>query len=256
MRPFVALALFFALLVLGLVGFGLPINAAPTGNSFPSPVPSLGPSAAVQSNPFPSPSPTPPTVGGNGFIAVGYLAGSAGGGVIQPTPGSTATAVAFPSSATESGFWVDMIGRIAPSYLASLTYENYKIAGGDRPFISYAQLRALYQPHNSRWAFGLGILSAQRSTANANVNAFGFGYSLLPSVQSKLTPYSFGFFYPHVQANGSASSLFAGQTGLMFFPRKGGGLFLRLGISTHCCFPSATSPKSDFGTVLGLGTSF
>ncbi len=149
-----------------------------------------------------------------------------------------------------------MLGRLAPSYLASLTYENYKFAGGDRPLVSYAQLRALYQPHDSRWAFGIGLLSAQRSTVNANVNAFGFGYSLLPSVQSQLTPYSTGFFYPHVQANGTTSSLFAGQAGLMFFPRRGGGLFLRLGISAHCCFPSVTSPKSDFGTAVGLGTSF
>lgn len=256
MRPFFALVPFFAVLALALVASGLPIDAAPTANPFPSPIPSLGPSAAVQSNPFPSPSPTPTSVGGNGFVAVGYLWGSGGGGMIQPTPGTTSTPVAFPSSATESGFWVDMLGRLAPSYLASLTYENYRVAGGDRPLISYAQLRALYQPHDSRWAFGIGLLSAQRSTVNANVNTFGFGYSLLPSLQGQLTPYSSGFFYPHVQANGATSSLFAGQAGLMFFPRRGGGLFLRLGISAHCCLPSATSPKSDFGTVLGLGTSF
>lgn len=256
MRPFASLFFGFGLLVLAMVAARNPTTAAPSANPFPSPVPAISPSATPQSNPFPSPSPTNALPGGNGYIAAGYLWGSGGGGSIAPRPGSTSTPAAFPNSASERGFWVDVAGRLAPSYVATLTYENYGFSGGDQPFVSYAQLRALYQLRSSRWAFGIGLLNAQRSTATANMNAIGFGYTLLPSVQGRLTPFSSGFFYPRIQTNGSSSSFFAGQTGLMFMPRQGGGLFLRVGISTHCCLPSVTSPRSDFGTALGIGTSF
>ncbi len=162
----------------------------------------------------------------------------------------------FPNSASQTGFWADLMGRFGPDYVADIEYENNKIDGGDRPFISYAQLRALYEPAKSLIAFGVGFLSGQRSTSNANFNAFGPGLAYVPDPVRRLSPYAWLFFYPHITASGSSSSLFAAQGGLQFAPAPRSGFFVRAGFSTHCCLPSVTSPKSDFSTLVGLGTSF
>jgi hypothetical protein len=231
-----------------------PSAGAPTQNPFPSPLPSIV--ASPQSNPFPSPSPTPRSAFGNGYVTAGYLWGSSGGGTIEPLVGTTATPRPFPGSANESGFWINMAGRVGPSYLATLSYENYGIFGGDRPYVSYAQLAGLYEPPASRLAFGLGFASVQRSTVNANMDSFGPGITLFPNFSTRVSPYASVFFYPNLHTSGSSSSLFAGLAGLVYSPRPGGGLFVRLGVSAHCCLPAVTSPKSDFGTTIGLGTAF
>jgi hypothetical protein len=252
-----ALSLFaFTALLAVIVAAYLPTNAAPTQSPFPSPSPIPSVSLIPQTNPFPSPSPTPRSAIGNGFVTAGYLWGSAGGGVIEPLPGSTATAEPFPASASESGFWLDAAGRLGPSYLAALSYENYGIFGGDHPYLSYAQLSGLYEPSASHWAFGLGFISAQRSTANANMDSLGVGLTLMPNLSTHVSPYVWAFLYPDMRTGGTSSSLFSGQAGVAFTPRLASGLFLRLGVETHCCFPPATSPKSDFGTTVGLGTFF
>jgi hypothetical protein len=230
-----------------------PTSAAPTQ----SPVPSPTPTPTVTSNPFPSPSPTSAAAGANGYFAVGYGFGSASGGEIAPLPGSTAKPASLPSSQT-TGFWADIAGRLGPSYVGSLSYENDKVSGGDHPFVSYAQLDALYQPRASSLAFGAGFLSAQRSTVNANMNAFGPGLELLPNTSDRIAPYFSAFFYlvPQLRFNGSSSSLLATQFGFLVSPKPASKVFLRLGGSYHCCFPSATSPRSDFTGQLGLGSSF
>jgi hypothetical protein len=176
--------------------------------------------------------------------------------MIVPRPLSGQTPKPFPSSVNESGYWLDVSGRLGPSYLATLSYENYGIFGGDHPYLSYAQLGALYEPAGSRLAFGLGYANVQRSTANTNMNAFGVGAELLPDLSVHLSPYGSVFVYPHMQTGGSSSTLFTGQAGLVYTPRPSGGLFVRIGISGRCCLPAVTSPKSDFGTTIGIGTGF
>jgi hypothetical protein len=245
------------LLVLVLAASQPPTQATSATSPFPSPTPVASPSPTPTPlpNPFVSPSPGAQQQRHNGYIAAGYLFGSASGGQIQPRPGSTSTPSAFPNSG-ENGFWADIVGRLGPNYLASLEYENAKIQGGDHPLVSYAQLRALYEPKGSSAAFGIGLLSAQRSTLNANFNSIGPGIAYVPNPASRFSPYAWLFYYPHIQTSGSSSSLFSAQAGLQFAPKPSAGLFLRAGISTHCCFPAITSPKSDFGVLVGLGSTF
>ncbi len=183
------------------------------------------------------------------------MGGNASGGEIEPLPGDTSTPRPFPASGA-SGFWIDLLGRIAPSYLAQLMYENLSVHGGDRPLISYAQGRFLYEPRASRLAVGLGMVSIQRSTSNANMNGFGTGVSLLPDFGGGLTPYGSLFIYPHIQTGGVASTFSSLDAGVLFVPKGRGGLFVRVGGSLRTGLPSTTSPQSVTALQLGLGTSF
>lgn len=195
-------------------------------------------------------------MGSNGYVAAGYVGGTAGGGSIHPQPGSTSTPTVFPGSTSVSGFWIDALGRLGPSYLASLQYENYKASGGDRPLVSYEQLAGVYQAPLSPWGFGVSLMSAQRSTVNANMNGVGVGFELMPNLGRPLSFFSSGFFYPHVASLGASSSFFIGDLGLHIAPAKRGGFFVRVGVSTHCCWPASTSPRSDTGPTIGVGTTF
>lgn len=245
------------LLILAFAASQLPVTATSATSPFPSPSPAPTVSATPTplGNPFVSPAPGAQQARQNGYLAGGYLFGSATGGQIPPKPGSTSTPTAFPNS-SQNGFWADILGRLGSDYLADLEYENAKLDGGDHPLVSYAQLRALYEPKRTFIAFGIGLLSAQRSTLNANFNAFGPGVALVPDMTRPLSPYAWLFYYPHIQTSGSSSSLFSAQAGLQFAPRPKAGFFLRAGVSTHCCFPPITSPKSDLSVLLGLGSSF
>lgn len=226
-----------------------------------SPVPSASPSpempggAAPESNPFPSPSTTEPALGRYGYVAAGYLGGSANGGQIPPTPGSTSTPTSFPSSQS-SGFFVDLLGRLGPSYLAQIMYDNVNVRGGDNPLVSYAQGRVAFEPASSHAAFGLGYVSIQRSTSNANMNAFGLGVSLLPDLRGGLWPYASVYVYPHVQHSGVGATFTSADAGLIFAPRKRGGLFFSLGGSLRSGLPADTSPSSFTGLRAGIGTAF
>lgn len=242
-------------LVFALAASQLPITATSATSPFPSPTPSVSATPTPLGNPFSSPAPGSQQPRQNGYLAGGYLFGSASGGQIQPRPGSTATPVAFPNVA-QNGFWADILGRLGSDYLASIEYENAKLEGGDHPLVSYAQLRALYEPKGTFVSFGIGLLSAQRSTLNANFNAFGPGVALLPDTTRRLSPYAWLFYYPHIQTSGSSSSLFSAQAGLEFAPHPKSGVFLRAGVSAHCCFPPISSPNSDLSVLVGLGTSF
>lgn len=249
---------------------GAPTHADQAPNPFPSPsasaapatiapatvAPSPGAPAAGQiSNPFPSPSPSVVPAAGNGYVAGGYAGGSATGGQIAPLPGGTSTPSAFPASGA-SGFWIDIHGRIAPSFLAALLYENLSLHGGDRPLVSYAQGRILYTPREARFAIGVGLVSAQRSTASANMNGLGLGFSFLPDFQGGFTPYGSVFVYPHLQTGGSSASLTSVDAGLMYVPKSKGGLFLRLGGALRAGAPANTSPQSVTTLQLGLGSAF
>ena len=183
------------------------------------------------------------------------MGGDASGGQIEPLPGDTSAPSAFPSSGA-SGFWIDLLGRIAPSYLAQLTYENLSVHGGDKPLISYAQGRVFYEPRASHLAVGLGLASIQRSTSNANMNGFGLGLSLLPDFGSAVTPYGSLFVYPHIQTGGVAATFSSLDAGVLFVPKGRGGLFVRVGGSLRAGLPSTTSPQSVTALQVGLGTSF
>lgn len=259
-RPF-SLALW--LLALVWASGASPNHADAAPNPFPSasaapatvsPVPTAPPAGQL-SNPFPSPSPSVGPVSRNGYFAAGYVGGSASGGEIEPLVNSTSTPSAFPAAGA-SGFWLDLLGRIAPSFLAQILYDNLSVHGGDRPLVSYAQGRLLYQPHESRAAFGVSFISAQRSTSNENSNGLGVGISYLPDFQGGVTPYGSVFFYPHVQASGVGASLTSADAGVMFVPKGRGGLFFRLGGSLRAGAAANTSPTSVTGLQLGLGASF
>ena len=227
-------------------------GAAPSGAS---PAPSA--SAGI-SNPFPSPSPSPVSAQRNGYVAAGYIGGTANGGNIPPTPGSTSTPGSFPSSGA-NGFWVDILGRLAPSFFAAVLYDNLSVHGGDNPLVSYAEGRLLYQPAQAgkvRAALGLGLISTGRSTSNANANGLGIGLDILPNFNLGLTPYGSVFFYPRLQSGGQSATLTAVDAGVMYGPRSLGGPFLRVGGYLRSGAPTNTSPTQVSGVAVGLGTSF
>ncbi|MDQ6766940.1 MAG: hypothetical protein M3Z41_03940 [Candidatus Eremiobacteraeota bacterium] len=263
-----ARSFFLALFVIAASWAGVltPTHAAVGPGPFPSPTPSAGsaspppsstPGQGEFSNPFPSPSPTVLPPAANGYVAAGYMGGSATGGQIAPLPNATTTPSAFPASGI-SGFWIDLLGRIAPSYLASLTYENLKVHGADNnPLVSYGQGRILYQPRPaSRFALGLGLVSIQRSTSNANMNGLGFGLSYLPAFSGGVTPYSSLFIYPRIQTGGVGATFTSFDAGLMYVPKGRGGFFVRGGGALRSGLPASTSPSSVTVMQLGLGSSF
>ena len=253
---FVAVFIFAAL----SAGVFAPSHAIAQTNPFPSPVassrPSASPSPGELSNPFPSPSPTFAAPARNGYAAAGYAGGSASGGQVAPLPNATTTPFPFGSSGA-SGFWIDLLGRIAPTYLVALTYDNLSVHGADRPLVSYAQGRVLYQLRPaSRLAFGIGLASVQRSTVTANMNSLGAGFNLLPDFGSALTPYGSVFFYPHMETGGVSATFTSLDAGLMYVPKTAGGFFLRAGGSLRSGLPASTSPQSITALQLGIGTSF
>ncbi len=192
---------------------------------------------------------------GNGYVAAGYAGGNASGGQVPPLPNSTSTPSSFPASGA-SGFWIDLLGRVAPSYLAQLLYENLSVHGGDKPLMSYAQGRVFYEPRSSTLAFGAGMVSIQRSTSNTNMNGFGLGVSLLPRTGAGITPYGSLFVYPHIQTGGVGATFSSLDAGVLFLPKGRGGLFVRVGGSLRSGLPSTVSPQSVTTLQLGLGTSF
>ena len=136
-------------------------------------------------------------------------------------------------------------------------YDNLSVHGADRPLVSFAQGRVLYQPRpTSRVAVGLGLVSVQRSTSTANMNALGVGFNLLPDFRSTLTPYGSVFFYPHLQTAGVSATFTSLDAGVMYAPKSAGGLFLRAGGSLRSGLPAITSPQSITALQLGFGTSF
>jgi len=257
--PFVAVWVLAAL----WAGVDAPSHATAQPNPFPSPTPSVAapqpgasPSGGELSNPFPSPSPTFISPARNGYAAVGYAGGNASGGQVAPLPHATTTPFPFPASGS-SGFWIDLLGRIAPTYLVALMYDNLSVHGADRPLVSFAQGRVLYQPRPaSRLAIGLGLVSVQRSTATANMNSLGLGFNLLPDFRSTLTPYGSVFFYPHLQTGGVSATFTSLDAGLMYVPKSAGGFFLRAGGSLRSGLPATTSPQSLTALQLGVGSSF
>lgn len=238
-----------------------PLHAQPAPAPSPSPqaqeTPSPGPGTQQpeQPNPFPSPSATEPALGRYGYVDAGYLGGSASGGQIPPTPGSTSTPSAFPSSQS-SGFWFDLLGRLGPSYVAQILYDNVNVRGGDNPLVSYAQGRLAFEPHSSHAAVGLSYISIQRSTSNGTMNGVGVGLSLLPDLRGGLSPYASVYVYPHIQTGGVGATFTSADAGIVYEPQKRGGLFFLLGGSLRSGLPSNTSPSSFTGLKAGLGTAF
>ncbi len=161
----------------------------------------------------------------------------------------------FPGSPA-SGFWLDLLGRLGPSYLAQILYDNLNVRGGDNPLVSYAQGRLEFEPRSSLAAFGLAYISVQRSTSNATMSAFGVGASLLPDLRGGVTPYASVYVYPHLQESGVGATFTSADAGVLFVPKKRGGLFFRVGGSLRSGLPANTSPSTVTGLQLGLGTAF
>jgi hypothetical protein len=261
-RSYWAFAAVFVFAALS-AGVFAPSDAIAQTNPFPSPAASLQPAQPSPSpspgelyNPFPSPSPTLASPARNGYVAAGYAGGSGSGGIVAPLPNATTTPFPFPASGS-SGFWIDLLGRIAPTYLVALMYDNLSVHGADRPLVSYAQGRVVYQLRpSSRVAFGVGLASVQRSTVTANMNGLGAGFNLLPDFRNALTPYGSVFFYPHIQTSGVSATFTSLDAGLMYVPKTAGGFFVRAGGSLRSGLPQTTSPQSITALQLGIGTSF
>lgn len=239
-------------------------HAQPIPNPAQTPItpPTIAPSPSstpVTSNPFPSPTASGPLGLRIGYVAGGYFTGSANGGQIPPAPGSTSTPSPF-SGFGADGFWLDALARFSPSFLAQLMYDNYAIHGADHPYVSFAQGRLVYEvpgEHKSalQSGFGLAFISTQRSTSNANSNAFGLGVNVWPNAFGFL-PYGSVYFYPHVVNAGQSASLTSVDAGFMYVPPRRGGFFVRAGFAGRFGAPTNTSPTSTDGLEIGLGTTF
>lgn len=177
--------------------------------------------------------------------------------MVPPLPGSTQTPRPF-VNANANGFAFDIVGRISPTYLASLRFDDYAIHGNDHPFLSYWQGMVLFNPRSSPLALGLGYLSAQRSTSNVSMTALGGGILYLPTLHNGVSPYASAFFYPRLSGSGTpASGLTSLDAGVMWSPPKRGGLFYRVGGYLKSGGNAATSsPTQISGLQFGAGSAF
>ncbi len=211
---------------------------------------------ADEANPFPSPSPVesvPPGNGGYAAIGVGLLSGS--GGVV-PAPSPSQTPLPF-HAGSATGYSVEVLGRLSPSYLGSLRFEDTNVRGNGNPIVSRFDLSALYQFRPSHVALGLGYASLQRSSVQASSNGIGLGVALLPDFARPIAPYGSLFAYPSITGpSGTRATLTVMRLGLTISPPKSTGIFARIGVSAQNFGASAFSPTSLTGIELGVGTTF
>ncbi|MBC5806326.1 MAG: hypothetical protein DLM53_12295 [Candidatus Eremiobacter antarcticus] len=205
-------------------------------------------------NPFPSPTPVS-SHGGNGFGFLGFMGGSADGGTIAPLAGSTRAPAAF-GSAHAGGFNLDLLGRLSPLFLAGLKFDDLSVHGADNPVVTFAQGLVLYDPRGGNAAFGLGFISAQRSSANVNANGVGVGAEYLPTFKPGPGLYGSAFIYPRLRTGDIGFSLFSADAGVVFVPSGRGGLFLRAGLFTRSGGGASFSPNSISGVNVGVGAAF
>jgi len=211
---------------------------------------------ADDASPFPSPSPETTQVPGSGGYAVfGVAALSASGGEVAG-PGASATPVSF-HSATASGYSLELLGRLSPSYETTLHFEDANLHGADASVESRFDVSVLYQFAARDTAVGIGYASLQRSTIQSSANGFGAGVALLPRFDRRASPYASFFYYPGLTAAGGVrSGLSVFRLGLVVTPPNSTGLFARIGASAQSYGARTFSPTSLSGVEIGVGIYF
>jgi hypothetical protein len=199
--------------------------------------------------------------GANGYAVLFVESASGSGGTYVPA-NSTAAPVAFPASSGR-GFTIDVTGRLSRVFAGSLRIQDDSLKGGDNPINTVTEGAILYG--SARSAFGIGVISFQRSSGIASATGAGLGFALAPDELRSVSLFGKIFIYPSLQfpaigssptARASRSSLFTYQAGVAFAPPARGGLFYSLGIAGHSGAPSAFSPQSLTAFQLGVGTRF
>lgn len=237
-----------------------PVSAA-TPPASPQPAPTAA-ASPTPSNPFASPTPEGEAVTGtNGYAALFVETASGSGGTYVPTA-STAAPVAFPASSGR-GFTIDVTGRLSRAFAGSLRIQDDSFRSGDNPISTVTEGALLYGAQ--RTAFGVGVISLQRSSGLASATGAGLGVALAPDEVQSISLFGKIFLYPSLQfpaigslptAHAVRSSLFTYEAGLAFAPPARGGLFYSVGIAGHAGAPSMYSPQSVTAFQLGLGTRF
>lgn len=238
-------------------------NVQPTPTITPLPQSSPSPSQ-TPSNPFASPLPgSTAEVGANGYAALFVESVSGSGGTYVPA-NSTAAPVAFPASSGR-GFTVDVMARLSRVFEGALRIQDDSLHGGDNPITTVTEGAVLYGSQGQRAAFGVGLISFQRSSGIASATGAGIGAALAPDDKKSVSVFGQIFDYPSLQfsaigpepsAHTVHAGLFTYQLGLAFAPPARGGLFYSLGVAGHSGAPSAYSPQSLTAFQLGIGTRF
>jgi len=211
---------------------------------------------ADEANPFPSPSPEVSAApGSGGYAVIGVAALSANGGQM-PGAGATATPASF-RAASASGYSVELMGRLSPSYVSLLRFEDANLHGGDSSVESRFDLALLYQFRSKATAVGIGYASLQRSTLQSSINGLGAGVALLPKFDRRISPYGSFFYYPGLSApSGTRGGLTVLRLGITVTPQKTTGFFGRIGVTSQSFGAATFSPTSLSGVEIGVGTDF
>jgi len=211
---------------------------------------------ADEASPFPSPSPQASTApGSGGYAVIGIAALSANGGQIARAS-ATATPAPF-IAAGASGYSIELMGRLSPSYVSMLRFEDANIHGDDSSVESRFDVALLYQFASKNTAVGLGYASLQRSTLQSSINGLGAGVALLPQFDRRLAPYGSFFYYPGLSAPaGTRGGLTVLRLGVTITPQKATGVFARIGVTSQSFGAQTFSPTSLSGVEIGVGTDF
>lgn len=211
---------------------------------------------ADEGSPFPSPSPVSSGAPGSGGYAIfGVAALSANGGQIAPSA-PTATPSAF-HAAGASGYSIELMGRLSPSYVSTLRYEDANIHGNDSSVESRFDLALMYQFASKNTAVGIGYASLQRSTIPSSINGLGLGVGVLPQFDRRIAPYGSFFYYPGLSAPaGERGGLTVLRLGITIAPQRAAGIFGRVGVSSQNFGAKTFSPTSLTGVEIGIGTYF
>jgi hypothetical protein len=211
---------------------------------------------ADEGSPFPSPSPESSAApGSGGYAVIGVAALSANGGQLAAS-GPTATPSAF-RAATASGYSIELMGRLSPSYISMLRFENANIHGDDSSVESRFDLSLMYQFPSRNTAVGIGYASLQRSTIQSSINGLGAGVALLPAFDHRISPYGSFFYYPGLTAPADQrGGLTVLRLGIAVTPQRTTGVFGRIGVMSQNFGAQSFSPTSLSGVEIGVGTDF
>jgi hypothetical protein len=193
--------------------------------------------------------------GSGGYAVIGVAALSANGGQLAAS-GPTATPSAF-HAAGASGYSVELMGRLSPSYISMLRFENANIHGGDSSVESRFDLALMYEFASKNTAVGIGYASLQRSTIPSSINGLGAGFALLPAFDRRISPYGSFFYYPGLTAPaGQRGGLTVLRLGITVTPQQSSGVFARIGVTSQNFGAQTFSPTSLTGVEIGVGTDF
>ncbi len=211
---------------------------------------------ADEGSPFPSPSPVSSGAPGSGGYAVIGVAALSGSGGQLAASGPTATPSAF-KAAGASGYSVELMGRLSPSYVSMLRFEDANIHGDDSSVESRFDLALMYQFASRNTAAGIGYASLQRSTIQSSINGLGAGVALLPEFDRRISPYGSFFYYPGLSAPaGERGGLTVLRLGITVTPQQTSGVFARIGVTSQHFGAQTFSPTSLTGVEIGIGTDF